>query len=253
MELDGRTALITGAGGGIATATALALAERGVSIVAGDRELEAVESTVAAVRSAGGTALAVEADVSSAGQVAAMVGAGVDHFGGIDICINAVGIGGVAMVVDHPDDLWHQVLAVNLTSAFLVCRSVLPSMIERGGGRIVNITSRSAYRSGAGTSAYAASKGGLLAFSRVLAAEAGPHGITVNNVAPGTTLTPLVTNYYTTEEARAAEAESSGVLLEPRRLTEPDEIAAAVVYLCGPGSEHTTGSTIHVNGGSYCP
>jgi NAD(P)-dependent dehydrogenase (short-subunit alcohol dehydrogenase family) len=185
--------------------------------------------------------------------VDAAVDAARERFGRIDICVNAVGIGGVARVLGHPDELWDQIIAVNLTSAFLVSRAVLPVMINNGGGRIVNITSRAAYRSSAGTAAYAASKGGLLAFSRVLAVEAGEHGITVNNVAPGTTVTPMVERGIGGPQAQADEAVRSGVLLKPERLADPSEIAAAVVFLCGPGSEHTTGSTMHVNGGTYCP
>ena len=253
MHLDGRVALITGAGGGIATATALALAERGVDVVAVDRDRAAAERTAVAVEAVGRSAVALAADVSSAADVAEVIAQGVGRFRRIDICVNAVGIGGVARIVEHPEDLWNRILAVNLTSAFLVCRAVLPVMIEQGSGRIVNITSRAAYRSRAGTAAYAASKGGLLAFARVLAVEAGAHGITVNNVAPGTTVTPMVERGIGGPVEQAREAVDSGVLIEPARLADPSEIAAAVVYLCGPGSEHTTGSTIHVNGGSYCP
>jgi NAD(P)-dependent dehydrogenase (short-subunit alcohol dehydrogenase family) len=200
----------------------------------------------------GREAIAVRADVATNADVTAAVAAGLDRFGKIDICVNAVGVGGVARVVDHPDELWHHVIAINLTSAFLVCRAVLPSMIDRGRGRIVNITSRAAYRSSAGTAAYAASKGGLLAFSRVLAVEAGEHGITVNNVAPGTTLTPMVERGIGGPDAQLREAVQSGVLIRPPRLADPSEIAAAVVFLCGPGSDFTTGTTLHVNGGAYC-
>ena len=253
MDLDGKVALITGAGGGIAGATAEALAERGCHVAAADLDPGAAERTAERVRGAGAEALALEGDVSERADVDRIVAASVDRFGGLDICVNAVGIGGRAEVAEHPDDLWDRILAVNLTSAFLVSRAVLPHLVGRGGGRIVNITSRAAYWSRAGTAAYAASKGGLLAFSRVLAVEAGAHGITVNNVAPGTTVTPMVEQGIGGPDAQAREAVESGVLIEPRRLTQPDEIASAVVYLCGPGSDHVTGTTVHVNGGSYCP
>jgi len=252
MELDGCAAFITGAGGGIGTAVALALAARGVDVIAVDRDLDAAAATAAAVGRTGREAVAAHADVAVNADVTAAVAAGLDRFGKIDICVNAVGVGGVARVVDHPDELWYQVIAINLTSAFLVCRAVLPSMIGRGHGRIVNITSRAAYRSSAGTAAYAASKGGLLAFSRVLAVEAAEHGITVNNVAPGTTLTPMVEKGIGGPEAQLREAVQSGVLIRPPRLADPSEIAAAVVFLCGPGSDFTTGTTLHVNGGAYC-
>ena len=252
MELEGCTAFITGAGGGIGTAVAMALAARRVDVIAVDRDIDAAGATAAAVGRTGREAIAVRADVATNADVTAATAAGLDRFGKIDICVNAVGVGGVARVVDHPDELWHHVIAINLTSAFLVCRAVLPSMIDRGCGRIVNITSRAAYRSSAGTAAYAASKGGLLAFSRVLAVEVGEHGITVNNVAPGTTLTPMVERGIGGREAQLREAVQSGVLIRPQRLADPSEIAAAVVFLCGPGSDFTTGTTLHVNGGAYC-
>ncbi|MEO5840345.1 MAG: SDR family oxidoreductase [Acidimicrobiales bacterium] len=252
MDLEGRTAFITGAGGGIGTAVALALAARGVDVIAVDRDMDAAGATATSVGRTGREAIAVRSDVATNADVTAAVAVGLDRFGKIDICVNAVGVGGVARVVDHPDELWHQVISINLTSAFLVCRAVLPSMIDRGRGRIVNITSRAAYRSSAGTAAYAASKGGLLAFSWVLAVEAGEHGIIVNNVAPGTTLTPMVEKGIGGPEAQLREAVQSGVLIQPPRLADPSEIAAAVVFLCGPGSDFTTGTTLHVNGGAYC-
>ena len=102
-----------------------------------------------------------------------------------------------------------------------------------------------------GTGPYAAAKGGMLAFSRVLAIELGVHGITVNNVAPGTTVTPMVEQGFGGPDAQAQEAIDSGVLLHPVRLATPEEIARAVLYFCGPHSDHTTGATLHVNGGKY--
>jgi NAD(P)-dependent dehydrogenase (short-subunit alcohol dehydrogenase family) len=253
MNLKGAVALITGAGGGIASETARMLAAQGVDIAAVDLDANAAERTAQAVEAGGARAIAIEADVTRQASVAAGVDRAVDAFGQIDILVNAVGIGGVSPILDHPEALWDSILSVNLKSAFLVSRAVLPHLIDRGGGRVVNITSRAAYTSRAGTAAYAASKGGLLAFSRILAIECGPHGITVNNVAPGTTLTPMVENFYPGAEAQAQEALDSGVLVEPARLTQPVEIATAVLYLCGPHSDHISGATLHVNGGSYLP
>lgn len=253
MNLEGRAAMITGAGGGIARATARALAEQGADIVAVELDDAAARETAAAVESEGRRALVAVADVTVKAQVERAVAAGRDAFGDIDVLINAVGIGGTATVADHPEELWDRILAVNLKSAFLCSQAVLPAMTGTGWGRIVNVTSRAAHTSGAMTAAYAASKGGLLAFSRVLAIEAGEHGITVNNVAPGTTVTPMVENFYGGPEAQAEEAVRSGVLLHPQRLAMPEEIAGAIAYLCGPLSDHITGTTLHVNGGSYTP
>ena len=253
MELAGAVALITGAGGGIATATAKMFAERGVDVACLDVSREAAQRTADAVTSAGCRAVTLEADVTDKSAVAEAVAEAARELGQLDILVNAVGIGGVSPIVDHPEELWDRVLGVNLKSAFLVSQAVLPHLIARGRGRIVNLTSRAAHGSRAGTAAYATSKGGLLAFSRILAIECGPHGITVNNVAPGTTLTPMVENYYVGAEAQAQEAVDSGVLLQPARLTQPEEIAAAILYLCGPHSDHVSGTTLHVNGGSFLP
>jgi len=253
MQLEGAVALITGAGGGIASATIAGLSRTGCDIVGIDVDLSAAEKAGAAALAEGRRAVALEADLADATAVEQAVARAIEAFGRIDIVVNAVGIGGVAQVADHPVELWDRILGVNLKSAFLVSRSVLPHMIERGAGRIVMITSRAAYRSSAGTAAYAASKGGLLAFSRVLAVEAGAHGITVNNVAPGTTLTPMTEDFYGGPEGQRQEAIASGVVVEPQRLARPEEIARAVLYLCGPDSEHISGTTIHVNGGSFMP
>ena len=251
MNLDGAVAFVTGAGGGIGGATADLLAGEGVHVIAADLDLATAECTAERAAAAGPRSLALPLDVVDKGSVRRAVERAVEAFGGIDIVVNAVGVGGVSPVLEHDEELWDRVLGVNLKSAFLVSQAAIPHLIERGGGRIVNITSRAAYTSRPGTAAYAASKGGLLAFSRVLAQEVGRHAITVNNVAPGTTVTPMVEQGIGGPEAQAREAIESGVILEPVRLAQPVEIAAAVLYLCGPHSEHTTGSTIHVNGGTW--
>lgn len=239
--------------GGIASATVEALARAGADVACIDVDPAAAEESAKRARGYGRRGLAVTADLSQGADVERAVERTLEEFGRIDVLVNAVGIGGVSSVAGHDEGLWDRIIGINLKSIFLVCRSVLPHMIERRAGRIVTITSRAAYRSGAGTAAYSASKAGLLAFSRVLAIEAGPHGITVNNVAPGTTLTPMTADYYGGADGQAREATHSGVVIDPPRLTRPEEIAAAVLYLCGPQSEHVTGSTIHVNGGSFMP
>ena len=253
MQLEGRIALVTGAGGGIASAVVEALARAGSAIVAVDIDAEAAARAAKQAEACDTRALPITADLCDADAVDAAVARAAEAFGHIDLLVNAVGVGGVAPVANHPEDLWDRVLGINLKSIFLVCRRVLPLMTERRRGRIVNITSRAAYQSSAGTAAYAASKGGLLAFSRVLAVEAGPFGITVNNVAPGTTLTPMTQDFYGGPEGQREEAIRSGVVVDPPRLIEPSEIAAAVLYLCSPGSQYVSGTTLHVNGGSFMP
>ena len=253
MQLEGSVALVTGAGGGIASAIVERLARSGCDIVGIDVDGAAAERAAETARKHGRRAIGLDADLARAEEVDRVIQDARAHFGRLDILVNAVGIGGVSPLADHPEELWDRIQGVNLKSVFLVCRRVLPHMMERGSGRIVTITSRAAYPSSAGTAAYAASKGGLLAFSRVLAIEAGAHGITVNNIAPGTTLTPMTRDFYGGPDGWREEARKSGVVLEPPRLAGPEEIAHAVLYLCGPGSDYITGSTIHVNGGSFMP
>ena len=253
MSLQGRSALVAGAGGGIGSAVAKGLAAEGAEIVCVDQDKSSAEDAARGVAELGRSALALAGDLSRGDQVDQIVDEAHSVLGKIDILVNCVGIGVAEFVADHDEETWDRVMAVNLKSAFLLCRRVLPRMTETGSGRIINITSRSAYQSSAGTAAYAASKAGLLAFSRVLAAEAGSSGITVNTVAPGTTLTPMTDDYYGGPEERKVHAERTGVVLEPFRFAHASEIAAAVVYLSGPNAEHVTGATLHVNGGSYMP
>jgi 3-oxoacyl-[acyl-carrier protein] reductase len=253
MELEGAVALVTGAAGGIASKTVERLAGAGCDIVAVDVDRAEAEKIASAVEAKGRRGVAIEADLVDAAAVERAVARALEELGRIDVLVNAVGVGGVAEIPGHPEDLWDRILGINLKSVFLICREVLPHMTERGSGRIVTVTSRAAYQSSGGTAAYAASKGGLLAFTRVLAVEAGPYGVTVNNVAPGTTLTPMTKDFYGGPDGYREEATRSGVVVEPKRLVSPDEIAGAVLYLCGPESDYITGTTIHVNGGSFIP
>lgn len=248
----GLVAVITGGTGGIATETARRLAADGCRIALLDINGEGLDEAVATLTAAGTTAFGVVCDVSDNDQVEAAVASVVAEFGGIDFLVNAVGIPAYTPTEDHDLELWDRVIAVNLTSGFLCVRAALSALRDSDRGRVVNITSRAAHKGRPGTLVYTAAKGGLLAMTRVLAAELGPMGITVNAVSPGTTVTPMVEAMWD-EEGQAQEAIDSGVVIEPMRLTQPAEIAGAVAYLCGPEADHVTGATIHVNGGTFMP
>ena len=253
MNLEGRVAMITGGGSGIGRAAALMLAREGADIVICDINPQTGESVAEEVRALGREALSLPTDSSDRLQVQALVKAGGERFGKIDILVNNAGIAPQTSLRDLTDELWDRIIAVHLKSMFLCSQAVVEHMIPQSWGRIVNIISRAAYRGRAGIGPYTAAKGGMLAYSRVLAVETAEWGITVNNVAPGTTRTPLLEQGYATEEAQVAEAVRSGVITQPIRLAEADEMAAAVLYLCGPYSDHVSGTTLHVNGGSYMP
>jgi len=253
MQVETRVAMVTGGGSGIGRASALMLAREGADIVVCDIDGDAGRKVAAEVEALGRAAIAEPTDSSESAQVNRLVALAAERFGKIDILVNSAGIARQANIRELTEDLWDQVIAVHLKSTFLCSKAVVELMIPGGWGRIVNIISRAAFKGRAGTGPYSAAKAGMLGFSRVLAAECAEWGITVNNVAPGTTLTPMVEAGFPTEEIRAAEARSSGVITRPLRLAEADEIAAAVLYLCGPHSGHVTGTTMHVNGGTYMP
>jgi NAD(P)-dependent dehydrogenase (short-subunit alcohol dehydrogenase family) len=253
MQVKNRVAMVTGGGSGIGRATALMLAREGADIIVGDINAEAGRAVVAEVEALGRKAVSRATDSSDGGQVRRLVEEGVERLGTVDILVNNAGIALQGTIRELTEQDWDYVLAVHLKSMFLCSQAVIEHMIPQGWGRIVNIISRAAFRGRAGTGPYSAAKGGMLAYSRVLAVETAQWGITVNNVAPGTTLTPMVARGFTTEEAREREARSSGVITQPVRLAEADEIAGAVLYLCGPYAGHVTGATLHVNGGSFMP
>jgi NAD(P)-dependent dehydrogenase (short-subunit alcohol dehydrogenase family) len=253
MQLEGRVAMITGGGSGIGRACALMLAREGADIVIADIDPQAGERVATEVEALGRAAVARPTDSSSKAEVDRLVAQAVARLGKIDILVNNAGIAVQAPLRELTEELWDRTLAVHLKSMFVCSQAAVEHMIPGGWGRIVNIISRAAFKGRAGIGPYAAAKGGMLAYSRVLAVECAQWGITVNNVAPGTTLTPLVMKGFDTEEIRAEEARSSGVITQPLRLAEADEMAAAALYFCGPHSGHVTGATIHVNGGSFMP
>lgn len=253
MQLEGRVAMVTGGGSGIGRAAVMMLAREGADIVICDVDAKAGQAVVAEVEALGRVALALPTDSSDGDQVRRLVKEAAERFGRIDILVNSAGIAIAGTIRELTEDLWDRIIAVHLKSMFLCSQAAVEHMIPQGWGRIVNIISRAAFKGRAGTGPYSAAKGGMLAYSRVLALETAQWGITVNNVAPGTTLTPMVQRGFTTREAQEAEARSSGVVTQPVRLAEADEIAAAVLYLCGSHADHVTGTTLHVNGGSFMP
>jgi NAD(P)-dependent dehydrogenase (short-subunit alcohol dehydrogenase family) len=243
----GRRALITGAGGGIARATALALAAEGATIALTDIDLLRAEETAAAVREAAGTAVALAADVTDRASVDAMVAAAVMALSGLEILVNcAGGYTTYARFEEIGDADWDQVIALNLRSVFLCCRTVLPHMKAGGWGRIINLGSLAGRSTSAGSSPahYAAAKAAVSIMTQYLAKDMAPFGITANTVAPGTTVTERVKTLLTPEK------EASFIKMTPMgRLAEPDDIADVIAFLASDDARYITGATLDVNGG----
>lgn len=243
----GRRALITGAGGGIARALALRLAQEGATLALTDLDLARAEDAAQAVRAAGGSAVALAADVTDPASVNTMVAEAAKAMGGIDILVTcAGGYTAYARFDEIAFDDWDKVIALNLHSVFLCCTAVLPYMKEGGWGRIVNLGSLAGRSTSAGSSPahYAAAKAAVSIMTQYLAKDMAPHGITANTVAPGTTRTDRV-NALLTPEKEAAFARMTPM----GRLAEPEDIVGTIAFLASDDAAYVTGTTIDVNGG----
>lgn len=249
MDLSGRVALVTGAGSGIGRAIALAYAAAGARLALIDVDPGTAEATLAAAATPGaaGPGAAIGADVADAASVHDSIRSLVREVGPIDVVVNNAGIAGAGRALLHetaPED-WERVLAVNLTGPFLVCRAVLPSMLERRTGVFVNVASAAGLVALRGRSPYVASKAALIHLTRNLAVEYAAHGIRANALCPGYVDTPLIAD-RSTQPRRAAPIED---VVPMGRVAQPEEIAPAALFLASESSRYMTGQTLVVDGG----
>jgi NAD(P)-dependent dehydrogenase (short-subunit alcohol dehydrogenase family) len=243
--LEGKLAVDTGAAQGIGRAIADGLAADGARIVVAD--LRGAEEAAAAFPGGVG----IECDVSSEDDVRRLVDETVARCGGVDVLVNNAGL--YASLEMRPFDQipleeWRQVMDVNVASLFLMCRAVVPVMRERGGGKIVNISSGTPFRGVPFLLHYVTSKGAIVTFTRALAKELGRDNVLVNCVAPGFTMTTGVEEHPEVIEALRDVSVAARTL---QRDQVPEDVVGAVVFLCGPGSDFVTGQTIVIDGGQY--
>lgn len=253
MRFGDKVALISGAGSGIGRATAQIIGAEGGLVVGVDVNRDAVEQTMAGIRQAGGQARGLLADALDAAQVTRVVQNTLEAHGRLDILVNAVGGSTIiqksdALVDELTLDDWQRVLSFNLTGTFLFCNAVVPIMKRQRAGKIVNISSIAgrgmSHNSG---SAYAAAKGGIIAFTRKLAYELGPFSITCNAIAPSMTLSERLHPRW----EQMSEAEQQAVLARTPlgRLAQPEDQARVICFLASADADFVTGVTIDVTGG----
>jgi 3-oxoacyl-[acyl-carrier protein] reductase len=242
-------ALVTGASRGIGAATARALAGDGWSVGVNYRsDRDGAESVAASIEDAGGTAIALGADVADAEAVDEMLTRVADELGPVLVLVNNAGMTADNLSMRLSDDEWSRVLDVNLTGAFRITREALGPMMRQRFGRVINVSSVVGLRANPGQANYAASKAGLIAFTRTVAAEVARRGVTVNAVAPGLIETELTRDFT----GSGAEQNGSGALLDAipaRRTGTPDEVAACIRFLASQEAGYVTGAVLPIDGG----
>jgi 3-oxoacyl-[acyl-carrier protein] reductase len=248
-SLAGRVVLVTGSSRGIGAEIAAKAAEAGATIAVHYRtSADGAQRTVDRVKASGGESASFQADLTDGAQAEDLVKQAIDRFGRVDALVNNAGLTQVGPFLDLEPSEWNAVIATDLTAAFHTCRAVLPSMVERGSGAIVNVCSRLGQMGIAETAAYSAAKAGLIGLTRSLARDFGPHGVRVNAVAPGPIATDMTEDLLASEEGRRRLRD-----LPLGRFGRPDEVADAVVFLLSDASSLFLGQTINPNSGGYMP
>ena len=247
MRLEGKVAVITGAGRGIGRAVALAFAHEGSRVVVNYlcRE-DSAQEVAAKIRAEGGQALVCGADASDRSGVKKMLRETKEHFGGVDILVNNAGISEPRSFMEITDDDWDRVLGVNLKGPFICCQEVMPFLRERGGGRIINMASAAGQYHGPHVVHYAVSKAGLISLTKAVARYGAPHNVLVNAVAPGMILTDM-----TRQELDTPGGQEIVNMTLLKCAGTVDDVASACVFLASSEQNYVTGQVISVSGGAY--
>jgi len=245
MRLEGKVAIITGGSSGIGRATAELFAKEGAQVVVADYNARAGQEVVQAIKGTGGDALFVEVDVSDAAQVQRMVQAALEAYGGVDILFNNAAVLIFGTVLDTSEEAWRRVMDINLTGVFLCSKAVIPHLIERGGGAIINMSSSTGAHDGNGNAAaYVTSKGGVTLLTRCMAIDHAKDNIRVNAIAPGPTDTPMLRGAMSPEQLAAF-----ATTFPMKRLGRPEELAHAALFLASDEASFVTGAVWAVDGG----
>jgi 2-hydroxycyclohexanecarboxyl-CoA dehydrogenase len=250
MSLAGKNAIVTGGGSGIGLATCRRLARDGAGIAVWDVNEEAAQRAAAELVAQGGRAVACRTDVSSRALVTSAMAKVHAELGPVQILVNNAGITGFTPFLEITEEHWDRIMSVNLKSMLIVTQAVLPDMLAAGWGRVINVSSSSAQSGSARMTHYAASKGGVIAFTKSLAAEFAATGITVNNVPPGFVDTPML---RTSAESGALGRQVADIAAASpmKRAGRPEDMAAAIAFLASEDAGYITGLTLGVNGGRY--
>ena len=244
MSLTGKVAVVTGGARGIGRAISLQLAKDGAAISVWDLDEDGAQETGAMIARDGGRAIACAGDAASAPAIQSALARTRAELGPVTILVNNAGMTGFHPIQDITEEMWDRMMRVNLKGPFLCTQASLPDMLAAGWGRIVNISSSSAQTGSPRMTHYAASKGGVIGFTKALAMELAPLGITVNTIPPGFVDTPMLRGAPINVETTIAASPM-------KRIGLPEDIAAACSYLVSEGAGYVTGQTLSVNGGRY--
>lgn len=245
--MSGRIALVTGGGGGIGGAIAAELATAGNGVAVADVRAEPARAVADRIAAAGGSAAAIELDVTDPDSVARGVAAAEEALGPVEILANAAGWDELHPFLETDEDFWDRVIAINFTGCLRTTRALLPGMIERGFGRIVNVASDAGRVGSSLESVYSGAKAGVIGFTKTIAREAASAGVTANAVCPGPTRTPMLETMTAAGGEKLIDALVRAVPM--RRLGEPADVAAAVAFLASDRAAYVTGQTLSVSGG----
>lgn len=254
MEFKGKTAIVTGGANGIGRAVVVELAQQGANIVIADLDLDSARQVESQIKARGCGVLIANTNIAHKSEVNEMVRNTVDRFGRLDILVNSAGVASIAKLTDTSEQEWDTVIQVNLKGTFLCCQAAAGQMIKQKNGKIINIASMAGKTGPLGEVAYAASKSGIIALTKVLAKELGPYGINVNAVCPGFTETEMAAKAYdklgSLQGLDAEGFKKHCISLIPLgRLGKPEDIAELILFLASEKAQYISGESVNIAGG----